>query len=132
LTDVGLGLNQEPVRITEIDEDEDRILSITAENSVGTAAATLYSKQNANATSQPASLVDQAIRFSTISSSQVSVLRLRLPIRHIRYGLLCLAVLTGVDVNVDQQRQSDLSEASSPSTRSITVRFSHDYIASWK
>lgn len=48
LTDATLGLNKEPVRITDISEDENRVYSITSEEFPwGTATATLYSKQDA-------------------------------------------------------------------------------------
>lgn len=46
LTDVMLGLNKEPVRITEIEENEDRTYTVTAEEFPwGTATPTLYPKQ---------------------------------------------------------------------------------------
>lgn len=46
LTDPGLGLSRTPVRITEIDEDEDGLLSIKAEEMlIGTASAAVYSTQ---------------------------------------------------------------------------------------
>lgn len=46
LTDVALGLDQEPVRITRIEEDADRVYTVTAEEFPwGTATATLYPKQ---------------------------------------------------------------------------------------
>lgn len=46
LTDLVLGLDKEPVRIIEIQEDSDRIYSVTAEEFPwGTSTATLYAKQ---------------------------------------------------------------------------------------
>ena len=46
LTDVGLGLDKTPVRITEIEEDEDGVLNVKAEDfPFGTASATEYPTQ---------------------------------------------------------------------------------------
>jgi len=45
VTDAGQGLNDQPVRITEIQENEDFSLTITAEEFLGTASAPLYGLQ---------------------------------------------------------------------------------------
>jgi hypothetical protein len=45
VTDAGQGLNNQPVRITEIQENEDFSLTITAEEFLGTASAPLYGLQ---------------------------------------------------------------------------------------
>lgn len=59
LTDVALGLNKEPVRITKIEEDDNRVYSITAEEFPwGTATATLYPKQPALPPPPPPALAD--------------------------------------------------------------------------
>lgn len=59
LTDANLGLNLTPVRITEIEESEDRELDITAEEFPwGTATATIYMKQPTNPAAPPPALAD--------------------------------------------------------------------------
>lgn len=59
LTDIMLGLEKEPVRITSIEEDEDRTYTVTAEEFPwGTATATLYPKQPGQPGPPPPSLVD--------------------------------------------------------------------------
>lgn len=51
ITDLSMGFDKLPVRITSIEEDSDGILSITAEEFIsGMATATLYPKQSAEAT----------------------------------------------------------------------------------
>jgi hypothetical protein len=59
LTDVALGLEKEPVRITQIEEDEQRIYTITAEEFPwGTATATIYPKQSNLPPPPPPQLVE--------------------------------------------------------------------------
>jgi hypothetical protein len=59
VTDIPLGLNKEPVRITRISEDENRIYTVTAEEFPwGTATATLYPKQPTLPPPPPPSLAD--------------------------------------------------------------------------
>lgn len=59
LTDATLGLDKTPVRLTEIEENEDRELDCTAEEFPwGTATATVYEKQISNPSSGPPALAD--------------------------------------------------------------------------